>query len=303
MVSMESQQIRTELLASRGNATPLSIEEARRAWEDAVENANRSVMETVAPVDLDGVPGEWVAPHITTCDGAMLFFHGGGYNAGSCRTHRALAARLARAAGVPILLVDYRLAPEHPCPAAVQDAMVAYRWLLRHGFAGRQLVLGGDSAGAGLALAALVGLRDDGDEPPAGAYLISPWVDLSLTGPSFLTHADLDPTTTHKALSDAAQLYLGERAPTDPVASPLHADLSGLPPLLIQVGGLEILQCDATRLAERATLAGVEHQLEVWDEMWHVWHAWAESFPEARAAICRIGAFVRQCLRLKPEEG
>ncbi len=244
------------------------VEAGRRDWEAAVVAANRALVELVTPVDLDGVPGEWVGDSAT--GQAVLYLHGGGYNAGSCRTHHELAVRLLRAAGVPVLLVDYRLAPEHPCPAAVADAAAAYRWLLRHGVPPRRVVVGGDSAGGGLAVATLVQLRDDGVELPAAAVLLSPWVDLALSAPTLRSHADLDRVVSEDGLRRAAGYYLDGRDPTDPLASPLYADLSRLPPLLIHVGSDEALLDDATRLAEKARAAGVEVRLDVWQGMGHV---------------------------------
>ena len=274
----------------------MPIEAQRQEWEDAVAPVNARLDASVTPVDLDGLPGEWVAARGTDDTGVLLFLHGGGYNAGSCKTHRDMAARLARAARVRVLLIDYRLAPEHPCPAAIEDAAQAYRWLLRQSIVPGQITIGGDSAGGGLALATLIELRDSGADMPAGAFMISPWIDLALAGESMQTRAHIDPLSSYEGLHAAAQLYLAGRNPRDPRASPLYADLRNLPPLLIHAGDHEVLLSDAIRLAEKAKAAGVQVQLEIWDEMWHVWHAWAEELPEAREAIARIGAFVRQRL-------
>jgi acetyl esterase/lipase len=198
-----------------------------------------------------------------------------------------------------VLLIDYRLAPEHPCPAAIEDAVSAYRWLLQQAIAPEQIALGGDSAGGGLALAALIALRDSGTTPPAAAVLLSPWLDLALRGESMHTRAQVDPLTSYNDLRHAAALYLGGLAPDDPRASPLYADLHELPPLLIHAGDHEVLRSDATRLAERADAAGVPTQLAIWDSMWHVWHAWADQLPEARAANTQVGEFVRQHINHK----
>ena len=295
MASSESKNLRASFVkAPAAVETPVEVQ--RQDWEDAVEATNVALDATITAVQINGLPGEWVSAGSTTDAGAVLFLHGGGYNAGSCKTHRAMAARLAEATHLPVLLVDYRLAPEHPFPAAVEDAVAAYQWVLQQGFAAQQIVMGGDSAGGGLVGAALVKLRDDGIALPAAAFLISPWVDLALSGPSMQTHTHLDPLTTHAALHKAAQYYVGQRDPQHPLASPLYADLHGLPPLLIQVGEHELLLSDATRLAEKARAAGVEVQLDVWDEMWHVWHGWAAELPEAREAIGHIGEFVRRQL-------
>jgi monoterpene epsilon-lactone hydrolase len=295
MASPESQRIRATFIPNQQPAdTP--IEAQRQEWEAAVEAANLNLQAAITPVQLNGLSGEWVAASGSADAGVMLFLHGGGYNAGSCKTHRALAAHLARAAGKRALLIDYRLAPEHPCPAALEDAVQAYGWLLQQGILPQQIAIVGDSAGGGLALATLIALRDRGVAGPAAAALLSPWLDLALRGESMRTRAQLDPLTSYNDLYAAARLYLGGLAPDDPRASPLYADLHQLPPLLIHAGDHEVLRSDATRLAEKATAAGVPVQLEIWEDMWHVWHAWADELPEARAAITQIGEFIRQHL-------
>ena len=295
MASPESRRIRATFVSNQetGN-TP--IEAQRQEWEAAVAATNLQLDAVVTPIDLNGISGEWITVDDCDPEGVLLFLHGGGYNSGSCKTHRALAAHVARAAHTRVLLIDYRLAPEHPCPAAINDAVFAYRWLLQQGITPQQIVIGGDSAGGGLALAALIALRDSGTAAPAAAFLLSPWLDLALHGESMHTRAQLDPLTSYDDLRQAAMLYLGSLAPDDPRASPLYADLHRLPALLIHVGDHEVLRSDATRLAEKAQAAGVPVQLEIWDDMWHVWHSWADELPEARAAIAQIGAFVRQHL-------
>lgn len=293
MASPESRRIRASFASDR-EAEPSPIEVQRAQWEAAVAEANAGLDAAIAPVDIQGMRGEWVAAPAADEDRALLFLHGGGYNAGSCITHRALAAQLARAAGARVLQVDYRLAPEHPCPAAIEDAAQAYRWLLAQGLPPQQVAIGGDSAGGGLALATLIELRDTGTPLPAAAFLLSPWLDMALSGESIQTRAQIDPLSSYEGLHAAAQLYLAGRDPRDPQASPLYADLRGLPPLLIHAGDHEVLLSDAARLAERARAAGVQAQLEVWDAMWHVWHAWAGELPEARDAIAQVGAFIRQ---------
>lgn len=297
MASPESQRIRATFVSNQAPiAAPLEVQ--RQEWEAAVAATNLQLDALITPADLEGVYGEWVTARDSDQAGVLLFLHGGGYNAGSCKTHRAMAARLARAAHVRVLLIDYRLAPEHPCPAAIEDATNAYRWLLRQGITPQQIAIGGDSAGGGLALATLIALRDSGTKGPAAAFLLSPWLDLALRGESMQTRAELDPLTSYNDLREAARLYLGNLEPDDPRASPLYADLHQLPALLIHVGDHEVLRSDATRLSEKAAAAGVPVQLVIRDDMWHVWHAWADELPEARAAITQIGAFLRRCLRM-----
>ncbi len=246
------------------------------------------------PVDVDGIPAEWIDPEGGATDRAVLYLHGGGYVAGSIDSHRNLTGNLARAMGARVLALHYRLAPEHPHPASVQDAVKAYRWMLSQGLTADHLVVAGDSAGGGLALATLVALRDGGDPMPAVGVGISPWVDMEGTGDSAVTRAEADPMISKDMLLQIAALFLGPNGdPRDPLASPLQADLHGLPPLLIQVGDAEVLLDDSTRFAAKATAAGVDVTLEVWPEMIHVWHASAGFVPEADQAIARIAEYSR----------
>jgi monoterpene epsilon-lactone hydrolase len=298
MASPESRQIRATLVHDEDAPdVPLAVQ--RQEWEAFAAQAVLSPGITIEPIDVAGRKGEWVSsPHATT-QHVFYFLHGGGFTSGSCVTHRELAARLCLAGGLRVLLLDYRLAPEHPFPAAVDDAAAGYRWLLAQGIRPDQIAIGGDSAGGSLALAALLRLRERGLAMPAAGVLISPWLDLALTGDSMRTHAAIDPLCSQAALRSAATHYLGDADPRSPLASPLYADLRGLPPLLVQVGADEVLLSDSTRLAERAKAADVAVELEVWEEMWHVWHGWASALPEGQQAIERIGAFVRQQLALE----
>jgi phosphinothricin tripeptide acetyl hydrolase len=215
---------------------------------------------------------------------------------GSLDTHRGLCARLSRAARARVLSVDYRLGPEHPHPAAVDDAVAAVRFVRESGVAPRRTAVAGDSAGGGLTVAALIALRDAGDPAPAAGLCISPWTDLALTGDTLRTKAQHDPMVRAADLRLMAAAYLAGRDARTPLASPLHADLAGLPPLLIQVGSAEILLDDAVRLAERASRAGVETDLRVWQDMIHVWHAFAEILPEGQQAVDEMAAFFEKRL-------
>jgi len=252
---------------------------------------------THVAVEAGGVPCEWVDSPEGGREGALLYLHGGGYTIGSVRSHRHLVAYLAGATGLRALSVDYRLAPEHPFPAAVDDATVAYRWLVASGVPPARIVVGGDSAGGGLTVATLVALRDAGDRLPAAAVCLSPWVDLEGIGASMTTKQDVDPMVERHGLLRAAQAYLGGADPRAPLAAPLYADLRGLPPLLIQVGTAETLLDDSVRLAERARAAGVDVVLEPWEDMIHVWQAFVPLLPEAEQAIARIGSWVNERLR------
>jgi monoterpene epsilon-lactone hydrolase len=270
-----------------------SVQEWRAALAALAASAPPPEDAVCAPVDAGGVPAEWITASGAAADGALLYLHGGGYCMGSIDTHRPLAARLSAATGLRALVLDYRLAPEHPFPAAVDDATAAYRWLLARGIAPARIVVAGDSAGGGLTVATLVALRDAGDPLPAAGVCLSPWVDLDGEGESMTARAHLDPMVQREHLRVMAAHYLGTAHARTPLAAPLHADLHALPPLLVQVGTRETLLDDATRLAARAEAAGVRVALETWDDMIHVWHAFAPLLPEAGQAIGRIGTWVR----------
>ena len=248
---------------------------------------------TVESVNVDGVPGEWLTAPDVDNDRVLLYLHGGGYVIGSTATHRGLTGSLSIAANCRVLSLDYRLAPEHKYPAAVEDATTAYRWLLNQGIAANKIAISGDSAGGGLTLATLLALKESGDELPGAAVPISPWTDMEGTGESMKTKVDLDPMVEPGGLMGMAKLYMGDGNYQAPTASPLHGDYSGLPPLLIQVGELETLLDDALRVADKAKAAGVDVTLEAWDDMIHVWHLFAPMLPEGRDAIARIGEFIQ----------
>ena len=248
-------------------------------------------------IRIDSLPAEWLIPGDSPSDAALLYLHGGGYVMGSIRTHRALAARIAKTSGIRCLIIDYRLAPEHPFPAALDDAHRAYRWLLQQDIPPERLVVAGDSAGGGLTLALLLYLRDRGEPLPAAAVCLSPWTDLAGTGSSLRSKAAVDPIVPVAALDYVAKQYLGNEAPQNPYASPLYGDLHGLPPLLIHVGTHEVLLDDSLRFAEKARTAGVNVSLEIWPDMMHVWHFFAPFLPQARQAIQKIGAFIRKAIQ------
>jgi len=247
---------------------------------------------SVAEVTAGGVPGLWLTPPEVSAEAVLLYLHGGGYQLGSPRSHRELAARLARAAGVRALIVDYRLAPEHRFPAALDDALAAYRWLLDdRGVPAGSIVLAGDSAGGGLVAATLVAARDRGLPLPAAAALLSPWADLTGSGASMVTNAETDPILSADLLGEMARSYAGATDLADPLVSPVFADLTGLPPLSVDAGTAELLLDDGRRLAAAAGRAGVEVVLTEAEGMPHVWHVLALT-PEATAATDRVGAFL-----------
>ncbi len=241
-----------------------------------------------------GVAAEWVCAPNAAADRAVLYLHGGGYVIGSVNTHRDLMSRISRAAGARVLGLDYRLAPENPFPAAVDDAVAAYRWLLGQGLKPNKIAVAGDSAGGGLTVAALLAIRDAKLPAPAAGVCMSPWVDLEGIGESMKTRAAVDPVVQREGLLGMAAAYLGGKNPRTPLAAPLYAELKGLPPLLIQVGNDETLLDDSTRLAEKAKAAGVNVKLEVWPEMIHVWQMFAAFLPEGQQAVEGIGKFVAE---------
>jgi len=271
-----------------------TIEEQRTKQERRTRYARLPTGVRCQLVVADGVPAEWIEGAGTPV-GAMLYLHGGAYVLGSIHTSRELVARLSRAAQVRSLAIDYRLAPEHPFPAALQDATTAYRWLLAQGLAPSQILLAGDSAGGGLALATLVALREAGEPLPAGAVCISPWTDLALTGGSMQSKESADPILAAEDLDRYAGYYAGAYERSWPLLSPFYADLRGLPPLLIQVGTEEILLDDAVCFAEKARQAGVDVTLEPWEGMFHVFQM-VSPLPEAREAVERIAEFALQRL-------
>jgi monoterpene epsilon-lactone hydrolase len=252
---------------------------------------------TVAPTNAGGVPAEWVAAPGAEARRAILHFHGGGYASGSPASVRDLAWRLSEAARCRVLVVDYRLAPEHPFPAAIEDAASAYRHLLSSGFAPASIAFSGDSAGGGLVFGSLVKLRDDGAPMPAAACGFSPWTDLAITGGTVTTNRDADPMVKAEALRSTAAWYLGGAPATDPYASPLHADVRGLPPTLLHAGSTEVLLDDSRRLAEKMTSAKVDVELRIWPDMPHVFQGFAMFLPEAREAIAEAGRFLDTRMR------
>jgi acetyl esterase/lipase len=296
---MASQElgILVQMLRARPIVADVSVEEMRAGMEAMIGAAAQLPPGLIRePREVNGVPAEWVSAPGAAADRAVLYLHGGGYVLGSIRTHRELAARISQDSGARCLVIDYRLAPEHPFPAAVEDAVAAYRWLLETGYAPERLAIAGDSAGGGLTVATLLALRDAKLPLPATAVCISPWVDLVVEGESMTTRAKQDPMLSREPLLAMAKHYLGGGDARAPLASPVFADLRGLPPLLIHVGDHETLLDDSTRLAARARKAGVEVELEVWPEMIHVWHAFAAMVPEGREAIERIGAHLAKRL-------
>ena len=243
------------------------------------------------------IPCEWIQMEEASTKPVLLYFHGGCYVFGGLNGHRDVAWRLAEAGDVRVLLVDYRLAPEHPFPAALEDAIECYRWLLAQGTTPDKIAIGGDSAGGGLSVATLVNIKNLGMPMPNCSILLSPWTDLSLSGDSIGANADSDVMLTAGALKKTADHYLGQSDHTAPLASPLFADLSGLPATFVQVSESEILLSDAQRLVTKMVDAGGEAMLETWPKMPHVWQILASRVPEGKAAIVKLGEFLKARLR------
>jgi acetyl esterase/lipase len=273
------------------------IEAMRRDWE-ALHAPDASVPPAV-PVSANGVAAAWIGRDGLRRDRAVLYFHGGGFQMGSIETHRALAAAIAEGAGCRVLSVNYRLAPEHRFPAPLEDAFSAWEWLVATGLEPRHIALAGDSAGGGLAVSLMLALKARGRALPAAAALMSPWTDMEASGESYATRAAADPFHQRAMIQALARAYLGRGGdPRDPLASPIHGDLAGLPPLLIQVGERETVLDDSRVLAERAQKAGVDAKLEIWPGMFHVFQLYPE-LAEARAAVAAIGGHLARHLQLR----
>lgn len=245
---------------------------------------------------LAGLTAEWLVPRGANEDSVLLYWHGGAYVVGSIRSHRPLVSHIAKAAGVQAVLPEYRLAPEHRFPAAIEDAVRAYRQLLDDGFAPGKIVVGGDSAGGGLTVAMLLSLRDAGIPQPRASILLSPWLDLTGAGETMRTRRDADPLFNPDDIPHVVLQYCDEQQLGLPLVSPVFAEVAGLPPALIQVGGDEILLSDSERYAEKLRAAGTAVELEVWPGMWHVWQMFARMMPESRLANIALGHYVRDRL-------
>jgi acetyl esterase/lipase len=276
---------------------PVGWEERRRRIDEVGSVwpvADDIKLETV---DLDGVPGEWSIAPASDPSRVLMFFHGGGYCSGSILSHRRMVTEAGRAGAVRTLAVGYRLAPEHPFPAACDDAMTAWRRLLKDGYAANRIAVGGDSAGGGLTLALAGELKRGSEELPGCLWLASPWTDLTMSGATLSSKSAIDPLIHKEYLEELAQAYLPEGMDRrDPRVSPLYADLSGLPPTMIQVGSAETLLDDSTRFAAAAGAADVRVTLEIWPHMIHAWPMWNARLEPGRRALASAGAFMRRWL-------
>jgi acetyl esterase/lipase len=286
-IAFEQEMLREMLLVQTPDEYRAIYSKMLRRYPPAADVA-------IDPIIVNGVSCERMTPPNAVGNRTLLYVHGGGYVIGSPAEYRDVVPRIARASQACAVAVDYRLAPENPHPAAVEDAVSVYRGLLNQGVQSHEIVVAGDSAGGGLTVATCIAARDAGLPLPAAAVCISPWVDLEGIGASMLANHDRDPLVKKELVLGMAQAYLGGQNPRTPLAAPLYADLRGLPPLFIQVGTSETLLDDARRLAERAKAAGVDTTLEEWPDMIHVWHLFGSFLPEAQEASDRIGEFVRE---------
>ena len=277
----------------RSQPRPVDLADRRKRLDALGQRYTVAPDVHVEPVDANGVAAEWTLVPGSDRDRVFMFLHGGGYISGSIDSHRHMVAEVGRQASCRTLAVGYRLAPEHPFPAALDDAVAAYRFLLSSGYAPERIVLAGESAGGGLALATAVTLRDTGFPLPAGLWCSSPWVDLEMSGGSMATKAAVDPLIQKPYLQELAAAYLDGSDPRAPLISPLYADLHGLPPMLIQVGSAETLLDDAVRLVGVAGAADVSVRLEVWPDMIHAWTLFYQQVAAGRRALATVGAFIR----------
>ncbi len=241
---------------------------------------------------IAGLPSAWLRPAAAGREKVILYLHGGGYVVGSIDNYKMLCGQMAHTLQTNLLIPEYRLAPEHPFPAAVEDAQEIYRWLLAQGYTPENIIIAGDSAGGGLSLATTLALREAGDPLPGAVVCLSPWADLTLKGSSHQTKAKVEAILTTEGLREWANFYAGAENPANPLISPVYADFHGFPPLLILVGSDEILLDDSLCLAEKAKSAGVKVTWKVWNGLWHVWPALGEFVPESRQAFEEIGAFI-----------
>jgi len=293
MANAQIEEIRTMLKENPVVAEGASLEEMRAGF-DTMGGMFPSLDDvTAVPVDAGGVDGEWFDVNGGDANRVLLYLHGGGYLIGSVQSHRPMIERATKAINGRVLALNYRLAPENPFPAAVEDAVAAYRWLLERGYAAERIALAGDSAGGGLTIAALVAIRDAGLAMPACAVPISPWTDMECTGDSIVSRASVDPMVQKEILLQMGGTYLNGADAKSPLAAPLHADFTGLPPMLIHVGDAEVLLDDSIRIEQKMKAAGVDVTVEVWDDMIHVWHLFAPMLDKGQEAIEQLGAFVR----------
>ena len=299
MSSIRAKIIRsvTSAYLQRVDVASADFEKIRRKWNRFGGLLITAFGVTVEKDTVNGLHAEWLTPNDHMDGKVLLYLHGGGYVVGGCDMHRQLVSHIARAGRIRTLLPEYRLSPEHKFPAAIDDAVGAYRSLLKMGVKAEDIVVAGDSAGGGLSVATLLALRDAGDPLPAAAVLLSPYLDATGSGTTMQTRAQKDPWFRAEDLHVVADLYCEAHQKRFPLVSPVFANLEDLPPMLIQVGDDEILLSDSERFADECVAAGIDVELEVWPEMWHVFQMFIGKMPEARQAIDKIGAYIQSRLK------
>ncbi len=297
MASLRAKAIRwiTSRFVKGMDAETIEVQELREKLNRIARLLRTARRVSVETTEISGLYAEWLRPKDAAAGKVLLYLHGGAYVVGNCGTHRQMVSHIARAAGINALLPEYRLAPEHKFPAAIDDAVNVYRALLADGYGAGDILIAGDSAGGGLTVATLLALRHAGDPMPAAAVLLSPFLDVTASGESARTRADQDPWFDAKDIPVVARNYCEEGADLrNPLVSPVFANVAGLPPTCIQVGDDEILLSDSTRFAEKMKEAGNEIEIEVWPEMWHVFQIFIGKMPEARRGIRKIGAYIQK---------
>lgn len=284
-------------MLSLKNEGKMIVEEKRKNLEKNVFLFHKPLKTQIETLNVNHISAEWLSRKKQPQDRVIIYLHGGYYLSGSVKTHRSIAARIGKHSNSPVLLLNYRLAPEHKFPASLDDSVSAYDWVLEHKkIKPNKIVIAGDSAGGGLTLATLIKLRDQKKVPPAGGVCLSPWIDLALTGDSWKTKAEEDIMITKNEAIQGAEYYLGDVDRKNPLASPLYANLEGLPPLLIQIGTSEVLLDDSTRFAEKAKKSGVKVDLELWPGMFHVFQIFGYLMPESKKALKKIGEFIKEVM-------
>ena len=282
----------------KNNVDHTDIKFARKGFEALVSKFNSPLPGfTYTPATIAGMKSEWITPNGADESKVLLFFHGGGYATGSINTHRALVSQIVKNAGIKALIIEYRLAPENKYPAPIEDAASAYQWLLQNGFSPSQIAFGGDSAGGGISICTLLYLRDKNIPAPKCAIAISPWLDHTVSGKSFITNKDIDPMLVHEGIPYWSKQYLGDADPKSPYASPIFHDLKNLPPIYIQVGEEEMLLDDSIRFEELASQQGVTVILEIYAKKFHVFNAFWRVLPKAKEANQKLGEFIKDNLR------
>lgn len=284
-------KIGLQWMKAKRKGKPFTLQEGRVWIEKVGQRFPTLPNTTVTPVSAHGIPCEWVATPSSDANKVILFFHGGAYAAGSLHSHRGLASRLALTTNSRVLSVDYRLAPEHPFPAAIDDTVTTYKWLLKQ-VGASHIVLAGDSAGGGLVLSTLLKLKEDQLNLPAAGVLVCPWLDLTAQNPAIEKLARRDPILYKSGLTKAAQMYAQGQDLQNPYISPLFGDVAGLPPLLVQVAALDMISVDGIALADKLKQVGGQVQFENWKNMVHMWHFFDDKLPEATQAMQQISKFI-----------